>query len=68
MEVDDIVLGAQLTAAQLVSAGMTGEEAHLLAHRVIEEAGYGDNFGHGLGHGIGLNVHESPRLAKTEIP
>jgi Xaa-Pro aminopeptidase len=61
----DIVLGAQLTAEELVQAGMNGEEAHNLAHRVIEEAGYGENFGHGLGHGVGLAVHESPRLAKT---
>ena len=64
-KVYDIVLGAQLTAEELVRAGMTGEEAHNLAHRVIEEAGYGDKFGHGLGHGVGLAVHESPRLAKT---
>ena len=64
-KVYDIVLGAQLTAEELVQAGMTGEEAHNLAHRVIEEAGYGENFGHGLGHGVGLAVHESPRLAKT---
>jgi len=64
-KVYDIVLGAQLTAEELVQAGMTGEEAHNLAHRVIEEAGYGENFGHGLGHGVGLAVHESPRLART---
>jgi len=64
-KVYDVVLGAQLTAEELVQAGMTGEEAHNLAHRVIEEAGYGENFGHGLGHGVGLAVHESPRLAKT---
>jgi len=64
-KVYDIVLGAQLTAEELVRAGMTGEEAHNLAHRVIEEAGHGENFGHGLGHGVGLAVHEAPRLART---
>ena len=37
----------------------------MLAHNVISEAGYGENFGHGLGHGVGLMVHESPRLAKN---
>jgi len=61
----DIVLGAQLTAEELVRPGMTGAEAHMLAHRVIEEAGYGENFGHGLGHGVGLQVHELPRLGRT---
>ncbi|MFQ6019990.1 MAG: M24 family metallopeptidase [Dehalococcoidia bacterium] len=61
----DVVLTAQLTAEELVHSGMSGEEAHMLAHNVIAEAGYGDNFGHGLGHGVGLLVHEAPRLAKT---
>lgn len=60
----DIVLAAQLTAEELVRPGMTGEEAHLLAHNVIAEAGYGEQFGHGLGHGVGLLVHEAPRLAR----
>ncbi|OGO50583.1 MAG: hypothetical protein A2148_04875 [Chloroflexi bacterium RBG_16_68_14] len=60
----DIVLAAQQTAEELVEAGMTGEQAHLLAHNVIEEAGHGDHFGHGLGHGVGLQVHEAPRLGK----
>jgi Xaa-Pro aminopeptidase len=62
-EVYDIVLTAQLTAEELIEAGMEGEAAHLLAHHVIEEAGYGERFGHGLGHGIGMQVHEAPRLA-----
>ena len=64
-QIYDIVLTAQLTAEELVRSGMSGEEAHLLAHNVVAEAGYGENFGHGLGHGVGLLVHESPRLAKT---
>jgi Xaa-Pro aminopeptidase len=61
----DIVLGAQLTAEELVRPGMTGAEAHMLAHRVIEEAGYGENFGHGLGHGVGLQIHEPPRVGRN---
>jgi Xaa-Pro aminopeptidase len=60
----DIVLGAQLTAIELVTSGMTGDEAHMLAQRFIAEADYGDNFGHGLGHGIGLEVHEKPRMGR----
>ena len=61
----DIVLVAQRTAEELIKAGMTGDEGHMLAHNVIAEAGYGENFGHGLGHGVGLQVHEAPRLART---
>jgi Xaa-Pro aminopeptidase len=60
----DIVLGAQLAALELIEAGMTGGQAHLLAHRVIAEAGYSEEFGHGLGHGVGLEVHEAPRLGR----
>ncbi|MEE9199539.1 MAG: aminopeptidase P family protein [Dehalococcoidia bacterium] len=58
----DTVLAAQLTAIATVQSGMTGHDADGLARKVIEQAGYGDNFGHSLGHGIGLAVHEHPRL------
>ena len=58
----DVVLGAQLTAMATVQVGMTGSQTDGLARKVIEEAGYGDNFGHGLGHGVGLAVHEYPRV------
>jgi Xaa-Pro aminopeptidase len=63
-EVYDIVVTAQRTAEEIVRTGMTGEEAHMLAHNVIAEAGYGENFGHGLGHGVGLLIHEAPRVAR----
>ncbi|HEY82976.1 MAG TPA: aminopeptidase P family protein [Dehalococcoidia bacterium] len=61
-KVYDIVLGAQLTALELIKEGMTGEEADKLARTVIAEAGYEKAFGHSLGHGVGLAAHESPRL------
>ena len=61
----DIVLAAQQTATELVEAGMTGDQAHMLAQNVIDEGGHGDDFGHGLGHGVGLQVHEAPRLGKS---
>ena len=59
----DIVLGAQLTAINMVKPGMTGEDCDRLSRAVIAEAGYGDNFGHSLGHGVGLAVHENPRVS-----
>jgi Xaa-Pro aminopeptidase len=61
----DIVLTAQLTAEELIRKDMTGEQAHLLAHNMIAETGYGENFGHGLGHGVGLQIHETPRLTRA---
>jgi Xaa-Pro aminopeptidase len=61
----DIVLTAQLTAEALIGRDMIGEQAHLLAHNVIAETGYGENFGHPLGHGVGLQIHERPHLARA---
>lgn len=64
-QIYDIVLTAQLTAEEMVKPGMTGGECHMIAHNVIDAAGYGETFGHGLGHGIGLQVHEAPRVGST---
>ncbi len=60
-----IVLQAQETAIREVRPGMTGQEVDEIARTVIEEAGYGEEFGHGLGHGVGLAVHERPMVVPT---
>lgn len=57
-----IVLRAQEAAIEAARPGMTGEEIDSLAREVIEDAGYGDEFGHGLGHGVGLVIHERPMV------
>ncbi|NMB24000.1 MAG: aminopeptidase P family protein [Firmicutes bacterium] len=59
----DVVLEAQLSALAAVGPGKTGIEIDRVARQIIEEAGYGDQFGHGLGHGVGLAIHEEPRLS-----
>jgi Xaa-Pro aminopeptidase len=61
----DVVRTANERASRGVRAGMTGRDADAIARQYIERAGFGDQFGHSLGHGIGLEVHESPRLART---
>lgn len=61
----DIVLGAQLTAIAAVNDTMTGGDCDALARKVIEDAGYGPQFGHGTGHGVGLEIHENPRVSKN---
>ncbi len=61
----DLVQTAQRRAREGVRAGMPGREADALARDVIEAHGFGEAFGHSLGHGIGLEVHEAPRLART---
>jgi Xaa-Pro aminopeptidase len=69
LEVWDIVLSAQEAAKAATRAGATGVEVDAAARTLIQEAGYGQNFGHGLGHGVGLAVHEgagaSPRSKDT---
>ncbi|MGD9116176.1 MAG: Xaa-Pro peptidase family protein [Dehalococcoidia bacterium] len=61
-KVYDTVLGAHNAAMAITREGMNGGDSDRIARTVIEEGGYGDNFGHGLGHGVGLAPHELPRL------
>jgi Xaa-Pro aminopeptidase len=61
----ELVQSAQRGARERIRAGMTGREADALARDVIDARGFGDAFGHSLGHGLGLEVHEAPRLART---
>src|SRR5438876_5223715 len=63
----DLVDTAQRRAREGVRAGMSGRDADALARDVIEARGFGDAFGHSLGHGLGLEVHEAPRLARTNV-
>ena len=61
----ELVHTAQLRARAGIRAGMAGCEADALARELIESRGFGAAFGHSLGHGLGLEVHEAPRLSKT---
>lgn len=61
----DLVLTAQETAEATIEAGMSGNDAHMIAQSLLDEAGYGECFGHGLGHGVGLEIHESPRVGRN---
>lgn len=63
-EIYELVRKAQEAGLNFVKAGVRGIDADKCARDVIENAGYGPNFGHGLGHGIGLEIHEQPYLNK----
>ncbi len=65
-EIYQVVLSAQENALKNIRSGMSSQEADKLARKVIEEAGFGNNFRHGLGHGLGLQIHESPRLGPDD--
>src|SRR5204863_9203082 len=62
-----LVQSAQHRALENLRAGMTSREADSLARDVIAARGFGEAFGHSLGHGLGLEVHEAPRLSKTNV-
>jgi len=67
LAVYEVVRAAQASAIAAVGPGARLTDVDAAARTVIEEAGYGEQFGHGLGHGIGLEVHESPRLAPRGV-
>lgn len=59
-EIYNVVLEAQKAALDTIRAGELAKAVDEAARGVIENAGYGKNFGHGLGHSLGLKVHEAP--------
>jgi Xaa-Pro aminopeptidase len=61
----DLVREAQAIARAGIRPGMSGREADAIARSLIESRGFGDAFGHSLGHGLGLEVHEGPRVSKS---
>ena len=62
-EIHDKVMEAQAAGIEkMIDGTITAQELDRVARGVIEEAGYGPNFGHRLGHGIGVTVHEPPFL------
>ncbi len=61
-----IVLEAQSAAIERAGPGVPCAEVDAAARRVIEKAGYGDNFTHRLGHGLGIDVHEPPYMVAHE--
>ena len=62
----EVVLAANRRAVELIRPGVMMQEVDAGARQVIEQAGFGKQFGHSLGHGIGLQIHEGPWLRLDE--
>lgn len=65
LEIYNLVLKAQKHAINHIKAGITGKKADQLSRKIIEEAGYDDQYSHAGGHGIGLDIHEQPSLSQN---
>lgn len=57
------VLKAQLSALEMIKAGVSCDQVHGKAFDIIDGA-YPNMFGHALGHGVGLEIHEQPTFSK----
>ena len=62
-EIYQLVLAAQVSAIEFLRAGVKAQDVDAAARSIIEQAGYGNQFGHSTGHGVGLSIHEKPRLS-----
>ena len=56
----DTVLRAQLAGIAAARSGILGKEIDQASRKVINDAGFGEDFGHGFGHCLGLDIHEPP--------
>ncbi len=63
LKIHRLVRKAQLAATEAIRAGVSASSIDKIARTIINDAGYGKQFGHALGHGVGLAVHEDPRLS-----
>lgn len=55
-------LEAQLTALEVIKAGISAKEVDNAARKVFQEAGLEEYSIHRTGHGIGIGLHEEPSL------
>ncbi|HET7072736.1 MAG TPA: Xaa-Pro peptidase family protein [Mycobacterium sp.] len=65
LEIYQLVAEAQRAGREALRPGAGLREVDGAARRLIDDAGYGDQFGHGLGHGVGLQIHEAPGIGAT---
>ena len=59
-----VLEAAQAAGRAAVRPGVAAQDIDRATRRVIDAAGYGDQFIHRTGHGIGLEVHEHPYMVE----
>ncbi len=60
------VLEAQLAAIDRIKPGVSAGQIDRAARDVLKGHGLDKEFVHSTGHGLGLEIHEGPRLGKSE--
>ena len=56
------VLKAQTSVLDVIGPNKSNRKMHMIAQKIIDDAGYAGCFGHGLGHGVGMYIHEAPNM------
>jgi Xaa-Pro aminopeptidase len=62
----DAVREAQLASIGALCPGVETGEVDRAGREVLKKAGFDSFFTHSTGHGVGIEVHEQPRLAKSQ--
>jgi Xaa-Pro aminopeptidase len=57
-----LVLASQEAGRKALRPGARASDVNAIAHKVIDDGGYGEFFWHRLGHAIGKDTHEAPFL------
>ncbi|MGI8307297.1 M24 family metallopeptidase [Saccharopolyspora hattusasensis] len=63
-EIYELVRASQAAGRGALSIGTEVKDVDAAARKLIEDAGFGEQFPHGLGHGVGLEIHEAPALSQ----
>jgi Xaa-Pro aminopeptidase len=65
-EIYNIVKDAQSLAIEALKPGIEIKKIDEITRDYLESHGYGKYIFHPTGHGIGINVHESPKIEKSQ--
>jgi Xaa-Pro aminopeptidase len=57
---------AQEAAQDALRAGVTAGSVDRAARRLLNQHGLGSYFVHGTGHGLGIEIHERPRVGRSQ--
>lgn len=58
----DIVFRSQKSGVEALKPGVLNSDVDKICRDIIEDCGFGENFGHSTGHGVGVEIHEAPTL------